>query len=158
MITLFEQSYLTEIWPLSILWSDIFVTTLQKHVALDKIFGVIIFLNVFSGVKDAKNQWVYKVAYTWSTVVKAAGTKVAYDHEDYLWKDKVEIPGPTKQVLKLMVRRHQLCVLYKTLQRQKRAHANRWAFCLRMREMSRIFCVRRDSAPFVSFERAAAGL
>ena len=70
-----------------------------------------------------KNQWVYKVAYTWSTVVKAAGTKVAYDHEDYLWKDKVEIPGPTKQVLKLMVRRHQLCVLYKTLQMQKRAHA-----------------------------------
>ena len=55
-----------------------------------------------------KNQWVYKVAYTWSTVVKAAGTKVAYDHEDYLWKDTVEIPGPTKQVLKLMVRRHQL--------------------------------------------------
>ena len=87
------------------------MTTLRKHVARDKIFGVIIFLNVFSGVKDVKNQWVYKVAYTWSTVVKAAGTKVAYDHEDYLWKDKVEIPGPTKQVLKLMVRRHQLCVL-----------------------------------------------
>ena len=35
--------------------------------------------------------------------MKAAGTKVAYDHEDYFWKDKVEIPGPTKQVLKLMV-------------------------------------------------------
>lgn len=56
-----------------------------------------------SGVKDAENKWVYKVAYTWSTVVKAAGTKVAYDHEDYLWKDRVEIPGPTKQDLKLMV-------------------------------------------------------
>lgn len=54
------------------------------------------------GVKNEKHRWVYKVAYTWSTVVKAAGTKVAYDHEDYLWKDKVEIPGPTKQVLKLM--------------------------------------------------------
>ena len=54
-------------------------------------------------MKNEKNQWVYKVAYTWSTVVKAAGTKVAYDHEDYLWKDKVEIPGPTKQILKLMV-------------------------------------------------------
>ena len=63
-------------------------------------------------MKDEKNRWVYKVAYTWSTVVKAAGTKVAYDHEAYLWKDKVEIPGPTKQVLKLMVRRHQLQVLY----------------------------------------------
>ena len=55
------------------------------------------------GVKDENNRWVYKVAYTWSTVVKAAGTRVAYDHEDFLWKDKVEIPGPTKQVLKLMV-------------------------------------------------------
>ncbi|KAL9963798.1 hypothetical protein ACROYT_G027341 [Oculina patagonica] len=53
------------------------------------------------GVKNEKNQWVYRVAYTWSTVVKVAGTKVAYDHEDYFWKDKVEIPGPTKQELKL---------------------------------------------------------
>ena len=35
--------------------------------------------------------------------MKAAGTRVAYDHEAYLWKDKVEIPGPTQQVLKLMV-------------------------------------------------------
>jgi len=68
---------------------------------------------VSSGVKDAKNKWVYKVAYTWSTVVKAAGTKVAYDHEDYLWKDKVEIPGPTKQELKLMVGRRQLLFLFK---------------------------------------------
>ena len=43
------------------------------------------------------------MAYTWSTVVKAAGTKVAYDHEDYVWKDEVDIPGPTKEALKLMV-------------------------------------------------------
>jgi len=53
------------------------------------------------GVKDENNRWVYKVAYTWSTVVKAAGTRVAYDHEDFLWKDKVEIPGPIKQVLRI---------------------------------------------------------
>lgn len=55
------------------------------------------------GVKRAADgKWVYKVAYTWSTVVKAAGTKVAYDHEDYVWKDEVDIPGPTKETLKLM--------------------------------------------------------
>jgi len=77
------------------------------------MFGVIAFLHVFSGVKNDKNQWVYRVAYTWSTVVKAAGTKVAYDHEDFLWKDKVEIPGPTEQILKLMVRRCQLSFLFK---------------------------------------------
>ena len=35
--------------------------------------------------------------------MKAAGTRVAYDHEYVVWKDKVEIPGPTKKVLKLMV-------------------------------------------------------
>ena len=35
--------------------------------------------------------------------MKAAGTKVAYDHEDYVWKDEVDISGPTKEALKLMV-------------------------------------------------------
>ena len=35
--------------------------------------------------------------------MKAAGTRVAYDHEAQLWKDKVEIPGPTKQILKIKV-------------------------------------------------------
>lgn len=54
------------------------------------------------GVEDYSNRWVYKVGYTWSTTVKAAGTRVAYDHEYVVWKDKVEIPGPTKKVLKLM--------------------------------------------------------
>lgn len=57
----------------------------------------------FSGVKDDKNNWVYRVGYTWSTVVAAAGTRVAYDHRAYLWDDKVEIPGPTKHELKLKV-------------------------------------------------------
>ena len=57
----------------------------------------------FSGVKDYKNNWVYRVGYTWSTVVAAAGTRVAYDHRAYLWDDKVEIPGPTKHELKLKV-------------------------------------------------------
>lgn len=58
---------------------------------------------IFLGVEDYSDRWVYKVGYTWSTTVKAAGTQVAYDHESYVWKDKVEIPGPTKKVLKLMV-------------------------------------------------------
>lgn len=69
--------------------------------------------NVFAKVKEntgnmlgvqraADGKWVYRVAYTWSTVVKAAGTKVAYDHEANVWKDKVDIPGPTKEPLKLM--------------------------------------------------------
>lgn len=43
------------------------------------------------------------MGYTWSTVVAAAGTRVAYDHKDYLWEDKVEIPGPTKHELKIKV-------------------------------------------------------
>ena len=46
---------------------------------------------------------MYSVGYTWSTVVKAAGTKVAYDHERNYWNDKVDIAGPTKEILKLMV-------------------------------------------------------
>ena len=58
---------------------------------------------IFLGVEDYSNRWVYKVGYTWSTTVKAAGTRVAYDHESFVWKDKVEIPGPTEKVLKLMV-------------------------------------------------------
>lgn len=57
----------------------------------------------FSGVKDEENNWVYRVGYTWSTVVAAAGTRVAYDHRDYLWEDKVEIPGPTQHELKIKV-------------------------------------------------------
>ena len=56
-------------------------------------------------MREVDGKWVYRVAYTWSTVVKAAGTKVAYDHEANVWKDKVEIPGPTKEKLKLMVRK-----------------------------------------------------
>ena len=35
--------------------------------------------------------------------MKAAGTRVAYDHEAVFYRDKVEIPGPTKQLLKIMV-------------------------------------------------------
>lgn len=53
------------------------------------------------GVKDDKNRWVYRVGYTWSTVVLAAGTRVSYDHRAYFWKDKVDIPGPTQQELQI---------------------------------------------------------
>ncbi|KAJ7328149.1 metalloendopeptidase [Desmophyllum pertusum] len=58
--------------------------------------------NNFLGVKNTEDEWVYSVGYTWSTVVKAAGTKVAYDHERNYWNDKVDIAGPTKEILKLM--------------------------------------------------------
>ena len=65
-------------------------------------------------MREVDGKWVYRVAYTWSTVVKAAGTKVAYDHEANVWKDKVEIPGPTKEKLKLMVRKDILFSSYTT--------------------------------------------
>ncbi|XP_048588583.1 A disintegrin and metalloproteinase with thrombospondin motifs 1 isoform X1 [Nematostella vectensis] len=54
------------------------------------------------GVQNSKGQYVYNVGYTWSTVVPAAGTKVAYDHEDWLYKDKVKVKGPTKEPLWIM--------------------------------------------------------
>ena len=71
--------------------------------SLQNLITLLKLILIFLGVEDYSNRWVYKVGYTWSTTVKAAGTRVAYDHESFVWKDKVEIPGPTEKVLKLMV-------------------------------------------------------
>ncbi|XP_048588788.1 A disintegrin and metalloproteinase with thrombospondin motifs 16 isoform X1 [Nematostella vectensis] len=54
------------------------------------------------GIKDASGSYLINLP-TWSTTVEAAGTKVIYKHEDSVYQDTIDIPGPTNEQLGLFM-------------------------------------------------------